>query len=96
MNDTFLTLADFARQWAGLVLPPVIDFINKNISNSQARFFISVVFCAVVAFVLNIDKLVFGQADSLLASFALIFTQAQVVYKLYWENSRVRSNLLYK
>lgn len=78
----------------GFVLPFFIDIINRKISNSKARFIVSMLVCAVVALLLNLDKLQSGDVGSLLGSIGIIFTEAQLVYKAYWEKSKIRAKLL--
>lgn len=78
----------------GFVIPFFIDFINKHVENSTVRFIISLVSSFVVAALLNLDKLQSGSWDELLGKTGLVFAEAQVVYKLYWEKSTLRENVL--
>ena len=77
----------------GLVLPPFIDFINARITNSKLRFVVSLIVCTLVALVLEFmnGTLKYADMSEVLTSIALVFTSAQVVYKLYWEKSTMRS-----
>lgn len=77
----------------GLVLPPFIDFINAKITNSKLRFVVSLIVCTLVALVLEFmnGTLKYADMSEVLTSVALVFTSAQVVYKLYWEKSTMRS-----
>lgn len=77
----------------GLVLPLVIDLINKRVDNSKIRFIISLVISIIVAIIINYDSITSGEV---LASGALIFTQAQIVYKTFYEKSNIRTKLLKK
>jgi hypothetical protein len=76
----------------GLILPPFIDFINKNIANSKVRFVVSLVVCSFVALALEFmnGTLKYANGQEILQSIALIFTSSQVIYKLYWEKSTMR------
>ena len=47
---------------------------------------------AQVAVVLNLDKL--NSFDELLGKASLIFAQAQIVYKTYWEKSGIREKMV--
>ena len=76
----------------GFILPPIIDLINKKIANSRTRFVVSLVLCVLVAVGVNYKNMTFG--SELLASVALIFTEAQFVYNLYWKKSLVRARFL--
>lgn len=77
----------------GLILPPFIDFINARITNSKLRFVVSLIVCTLVALVLEFmnGTLKYADMNEVLTSVALVFTSAQVVYKLYWEKSTMRS-----
>ena len=77
----------------GLILPPFIDFINARITNSKLRFVVSLIVCTLVALVLEFmnGTLKYADMSEVLTSIALVFTSAQVVYKLYWEKSTMRS-----
>lgn len=81
----------------GFLLPPFIDTINSRIANSQLRFWVSVLFCTVVA-----TGLVFMETPSndyrifipLIAQQALrVFGMAQLTYKAVWEKSGAREVL---
>lgn len=80
----------------GLILPVVIDFINKNIKDSKIRFGVSLAICAVVALVLNIDQFTSGEWGNLLEKISLVFMQAQIVYHTYWQNSQLREKIVPK
>lgn len=80
------------ENFVGFILPPFIDLINRHIANSTAKFWISMLACVVVALVLNLDKL--NSLDELLGKASLIFAQAQIVYKTYWEKSRMREKMV--
>lgn len=80
------------QDFAGFILPPFIDLVNRNIANSTVRFWISILACVAVAVLLNLDKL--NNLDELLGKASLIFAQAQIVYKTYWEKSRMREKMV--
>lgn len=77
----------------GFILPPIIDLINKRVPKSNLRYIISLLVCLIIAAVLNVKELQFGNSESFLVSFGLIFGEAQTVYKLYWSESKARTNL---
>ena len=80
------------QDFAGFILPPFIDLINRRIENSKVRFWVSMLVCVAVAVVLNLDKL--NSFDELLGKASLIFAQAQIVYKTYWEKSGIREKIV--
>lgn len=77
------------QDFVGFILPPFIDMINKHIQNATARFWAAIVISLAVATCLNLDKL--NNFQDLLGSTALVFAEAQIVYKTYWEGSKLRS-----
>lgn len=78
----------------GLVLPIVIDLVNRYVSNSKMRYIISVAMCLVVAGLLHAEEIMAGDVAKLLTSATTIFATATSVYKLYWEDSKVRSTYM--
>lgn len=72
----------------GLVLPPVIDLINKKIGDEKIRFAVSILLCVVVGLLINLDKL--NDFNSLLGNMAVVFATAQATYNLYWKKSTLR------
>lgn len=77
----------------GGVLPPLIDLINKYITNSMARFWVSILICLIVGVILNLGQLDF---QNVLQTGAIVFASAQTIYKTYWKESNVRTLVLEK
>lgn len=81
----------------GIILPAFIDVLNRKVSDSDKRFWISVVVCSMVGIFINyIDtSFAFENArvafDSLSASVLATFGIAQISYKALWENSTIRA-----
>lgn len=83
-------------QYLGILLPAVIDLINRKISNTDIRFWVSFAFCSVVGVLLNYyitDGTGFTTVDSAIADIFVTFGLAQFSYKGLWENSKVRNTL---
>lgn len=80
----------------GFILPPFIDLINRKVTNSNVRYLISLLVSLLVAGIIKYfdGGLIFGDVDQVLASAGIIFAEAQTVYKLYWEDSKVRATLV--
>lgn len=75
----------------GMVLPIVVDQINKKIADENVRYLVSVGVCIVVAVAFNYQKL---SLQNIAASAGIIFAAAQSVYKLGWKNSELRQKFL--
>lgn len=73
----------------GAVLPPVIDFLTKTVTSSKVRFYISLAVCVLVGVLINFNNLA---GSDILASVALVFSSAQVIYKTYWKESTLRAD----
>ena len=83
----------------GFLLPAFIDLINRKIDDSDVRFWVSVLICALAGALLNyIDTLfVFETLKagfiSVSESIMIVFGIAQLSYKALWENSTLRETL---
>lgn len=72
---------------AGVVMPFIIDLVNRKISNAKLRYFVSMAICLILGALFNAGKLNVGD---ILASGSVIFATAQTVYKTYYEKSQLR------
>jgi hypothetical protein len=82
-----------APNLVGLLLPPLVDFLNKDIPDEKDRYFVTLIICAVVAALINWNKLFFGDPTSFYTSLTLIFIESQTVFKLYFKDSYLRQKL---
>lgn len=87
-------LSQLVQNFIGVVLPPVIDLLNRKVASSVWRFIISVGICILVAAIINYPKFMDGDWTQFATKFSLIFTEAQIIYQLYWKKSSVRSKLI--
>jgi hypothetical protein len=83
-------IIDVVQVWHGPILPVLIDYLNQYIPDARARFLVSVLVCISITSLLNLDKLITGDWAGLIGTIGLVFTQAQIMYKLYWEKSDAR------
>ena len=76
----------------GVVLPLIVDFVNKQVQSSKARFWISLGISALAGF---LSSFLAGELTGLglLASITLVFSASQIIYKTYWETSSIRNTL---
>lgn len=79
----------------GVVLPPFIHILNKKLEyeSDSSRFIISIMICFVVAFILKGNSLQHGSIEEMQLSFGLIFAESQAVYKLYFQDSWLKSKI---
>lgn len=84
----------------GFVLPPFIDMVNRNIKNSDIRFWVSVLACvfigAIYATVMSggfAGHSIQAIIELIAAESLTMFGVAQLSYKVAWEKSEVRTSL---
>lgn len=99
-SQSFNALGNFFVQnpslFVGFILPPIIDLLNKDIPKEREteRFLATGAICLAIAAIFNVHQIMTNSWGQLATSFALIFTQSQAAYKLYFKNSALRSKLL--
>lgn len=82
----------------GLLLPPVIDYINRKFAtSSDTRLLVSVIVCAVVGVVVNFISMngftgyagmsMLDIADGVATSIMAVFGLAQLSFKVAWEKT---------
>lgn len=77
-------------KYIGLFLPYFIDYVNQYVSDKRIRYSISLLVPVILAVLLNLQSLHYGNPDEVFVSLAFIFTEAQSVYALYWKRSDLR------
>lgn len=83
----------------GVLLPVVIDLLNRKVANSDMRFWISVGICTAIGAFLNYLQTQFVFSDlmtgfqSVTASTMTVFGLAQLSYKAIWEKSEARDKM---
>lgn len=79
----------------GLLLPPLIELINKKVTDSTWKFWISVVVCAIFGVLINFfthgNHL--GSQDDVAKSILAVFAASQISFKTVWENSQMREKI---
>lgn len=95
MEQIIPTLSLYSPDLVGVLIPPIVEILNKDIPEEKAtkRFLVSILVCFIAAMILRWDQLMAGSATQLLTSFGLIFTESQVVYRLYFKDSFIRHKL---
>lgn len=82
-----------ATELVGLVLPPFIDYLNREVPNENERFLVAVMVCVAVAVLTKWSNLQSGSATEVMTTASIIFLQSQVIFKLYFKNSFIREKL---
>lgn len=85
------------QNYHGLVLPVIIDAINQYVANAKLRLWIAFFICMAITCALNYAEVIAMRnaqdAGFLLLKVSFIFTQAQLMYKTYWEKSNMRVSI---
>jgi hypothetical protein len=97
-NQSLVTLGTvlliLVQNFHGVVLPYVIDFANQNVANSKVRQIVSLLICVLIASLLNMNDILaisdWSDAALLVGKITFIWTQAQIVYKQFYEKSDLR------
>lgn len=93
ISGLFLFMVDHAPLLAGVILTPFVDFLNRDVPDGQERFIVAAMTCLVAAALINWRQLVNGSPEMVAASFFIIFTESQTVFRLYFKTSLLRSSL---
>jgi len=86
-------IVNHSTELAGFILPPVVDYLNREVANANERFIVTILLCLCVAIITKWNLLMYGSPDAVLASMSMIFIESQLVFKLYFKNSWLRTQL---
>lgn len=90
-------VAVIAPQLIGFLIPPLVTVVNQKITNSKVKFMMTMLVCFVVAGLLNIQKLATSNSwvdiEAFLNSLLLMFSESQVVYRLYFKGSTLEAKI---
>ncbi len=83
----------------GLVLPPIVDLINRFINDKSIRFLVAFFFCALFGIGLNWLQTDFTYVtridafNSLSASILGVFGASQITYQLGYGDSKIQDTI---
>jgi len=80
----------YSPQLAGVIIPPIVDWLNREVHSEQEKFIVTLLVCGVFAVAFKWNELMMGSSDQIFSSFTLIFIESQIVYKLYFKSSGLR------
>ena len=78
----------------GFLLPALIDLINKHIYDTDLRFWVSVIVCALVGTLLDYVMGGFTGIEAWATDVLMIFGMAQLGYKAIYKNSDIRTKIV--
>lgn len=92
-------LAANAPYLIGFILPPFVQFLNKDVpEHGRSKFIVTGLVCIGIAIVYN-WRAIFQETDwasieATLATFSLILAQSEVAYRLYFKNSALQQRMV--
>jgi hypothetical protein len=92
----FKHVVDNAPYLVGFFMPPLVDVLNRDIKDETERFIVSTLLCAIAAFIIQYPSLRLGSVEGFAGTIALLFTESQTIFKLYFKQSALRGQLLTK
>lgn len=83
-------IVDNAPHLVGVILPPFVQIINKDIPKERERFIVTIVICLFVGAILRWKSIAYGTPEDVLTSSSLVFVESQAVFKLYFKDSLLK------
>ncbi len=80
-----------STDFIGVLLPPVIQLMVYEEADEKKRFLATILICLFASVFLNFNKITLNSWQELLTTFTLIFSESQIVYKLYFKESAFKN-----
>jgi len=77
----------------GLVLPILIELINKLIGSSKKATFVIALIMSVLVGAITTSLTGKFDTEQILGSIGIVFATSQAVYNLYWKGSRFEAKI---
>lgn len=86
-------VVNHAPELVGVILPPIVDYIGKDVQRDDEKYILSILICLAVSVLLHWNQLLYGSVDQFATSFTVIFVESNVIFKLYFKNSLLRQKI---
>lgn len=86
-------LVSHSTDLLGVILPPLVDILNRDVPDEKEKLIVTVLVCTVAAFFTKYNSLAYGDPAAFMSSLGIIFMESQIVFKLYFKNSYVRQKI---
>lgn len=104
MNDTiawllqfgllfFGAIVDHAPVLVGVIMPPIVEVLAKDIKNESERLIFTFILCFLVAGILQWKTLSGTTPEEVFLWMGLVFMESQAVFKLYFKDSNTRNKI---
>lgn len=77
----------------GFILPPVVQILNKDVHTERERFIVSLIICLMSALVVKWNELITGDTEDMMVYAMLIWTESQVIYRMYFKTSAIQQRI---
>lgn len=77
----------------GVIMPPLTDYLNKDVKSEKGRYFIAILAVIVAAIATEWNALTYGSPEEVLATAGIIFAESQTIYRFYFKDSQLRAGL---
>lgn len=84
-------IIDNAPQLVGFILPPFVEILNRDVKQDGERYFVSLMACAFVAILLHFNEITTSSPETIVTTAGIIFLESNTTYKLYFQDSGLRS-----
>lgn len=93
LASTGMAIITYAPHLVGFILPPFVEFLNRDVKNSNERFMVSLIVCFLVAVILHWNEIATGTPEQAIIFMGIIFTESQSIFKLYFNDSWMRQTI---
>lgn len=87
------TVVDHAPVLVGVLLPPFVEILAKDIKNESERLIFTFITCFLVAGLLQWKHLAGTTPEQVFLYMGLVFMESQAVFKLYFRDSMLRAKI---
>jgi len=86
-------IVENAPYLAGVLLPPLVTILNRDVPDSRARFLVATMTCLITGAILDWKQIAYGTPEKAVESIGIIFLESQAVYRLYFKGSYVEQQI---
>jgi len=90
LGSVLVTNAPF---FVGFVLPPFIEWLNRDVPKERDRRIVAIVTCGIVGLLLSWPKIAYGTPEQAVAFIGSVFADSHTVFKLYFQRSFIRETI---
>lgn len=77
----------------GFIMPPFVEFLNKDVRKEHERYIVAMLSCFIVAIFIHWNDIANGRPEHFVFYAGLIFTESNTIFKLYFADSWIRGKM---